>query len=113
MSDITGLPPGEGSVLKELLSGCQSTNQSSRRTTALNNAATLELIEHIHSKIMEGECRIPVDAAVDTEARKQATHSSKFVPVLLGFTLCLAFAAAAVLVLDRHNKVGNNSWNSI
>ncbi|XP_039676633.1 tumor necrosis factor-like [Perca fluviatilis] len=54
---------------------------------------------------MEGECKVVLDAAVDTEARTQTLRvkpSSKLTTALLVFTLCLAAAAAAVLVLNRH-----------
>lgn len=58
---------------------------------------------------MEGECKILLDATAATEARKQTTHnvkpSSKLTTALLAFTLCLAAAAAAVLVFNRHAKV--------
>ncbi len=58
---------------------------------------------------MEGECKVLLEATVDTEAQKQTTQSdkpsSKLTTALLAFTLCLA-AAAAVLVLNRHAKVG-------
>lgn len=58
---------------------------------------------------MEGECKVLLDATVDTEARKQTLQvksSSKLTTALLVFTLCLAAAAAAVLVFNRHAKVG-------
>lgn len=58
---------------------------------------------------MEGECKVVLDAAVDTEARTQTLRvkpSSKLTTALLLFTLCLAVAAAAVLVFNRHAKVG-------
>ncbi|XP_028453458.1 tumor necrosis factor-like [Perca flavescens] len=54
---------------------------------------------------MEGECKVVLDAAVNTEARTQTLRvkpSSKLTTALLVFTLCLATAAAAVLVLNRH-----------
>lgn len=57
---------------------------------------------------MEGECKVLLDATVDTEVRKQSTQSvkpsSKLTAGLLVFILCLA--AAAVLVFNRHVKVG-------
>ncbi|XP_035849304.1 tumor necrosis factor-like [Sander lucioperca] len=56
---------------------------------------------------MEGECKVVLDAAVDTEARTQTLRvkpSSKLTTALLLFTLCLAVAAAAVLVFNRHAK---------
>lgn len=56
---------------------------------------------------MEGECKVLLE--VDTDARKQrtpVTPGSKMTTALLVFTLCLASAAAAVLVLNRTNKVG-------
>ncbi|GAA6226708.1 tumor necrosis factor-like [Lates japonicus] len=57
---------------------------------------------------MEGECKVLLDATVDTEARKQTTQSvkpsSKLTTALLAFTLCLAAAAAAVLVFNMHAK---------
>uniref|UniRef100_A0A8C9X0S4 Tumor necrosis factor n=1 Tax=Sander lucioperca TaxID=283035 RepID=A0A8C9X0S4_SANLU len=55
---------------------------------------------------MEGECKVVLDAAVDTEARTQTLRvkpSSKLTTALLLFTLCLAVAAAAVLVFNRHD----------
>ncbi|KAI3358384.1 hypothetical protein L3Q82_014692, partial [Scortum barcoo] len=56
---------------------------------------------------MESECKVILDATVDTEARKQTTQSnrlsSKLTTALLAFTLCLA-AAAAVLVFNSHTK---------
>ncbi|XP_044027370.1 tumor necrosis factor a (TNF superfamily, member 2) [Siniperca chuatsi] len=56
---------------------------------------------------MEGECKVLLDAAVDTEARKQTMQSvkpsSKLTTALLAFTLCLT-GAAAVLVFNRHAK---------
>lgn len=59
---------------------------------------------------MEGECKVLLDATVDTEARKQTSQSikpsSKLTTALLAFTLCLATAAAAVLVFNMHAKVG-------
>ena len=61
---------------------------------------------------MEGECKVQLDATVDTEARKQTLRvnsSSKLTTALLVFTLCLAAAAAAaVLVSNRHAKVGTH-----
>ncbi|XP_042362688.1 tumor necrosis factor a (TNF superfamily, member 2) [Plectropomus leopardus] len=56
---------------------------------------------------MEGECKVMLDATVDTEARKQTARvkpSSKLTTALLVFTLCLAATAAAVLVINRHTK---------
>ncbi|XP_071356252.1 tumor necrosis factor-like [Trachinotus anak] len=57
---------------------------------------------------MEGECKVQLDATVDTEARKQTTqgvkHNSKLTTALLVFTLCLAAAAAAVLIFNTHTK---------
>ncbi|XP_070840882.1 tumor necrosis factor a (TNF superfamily, member 2) [Chaetodon trifascialis] len=57
---------------------------------------------------MEGECKVLLDATATTEARKQTTQkvkpSSKLTTALLAFTLCLAAAAAAVLVFNRHAK---------
>ncbi|KAA8586280.1 tumor necrosis factor [Etheostoma spectabile] len=56
---------------------------------------------------MEGECKVLLDAAVDTEARTQTLRvkpSSKLTTALLVFTLCLAAAAAAVLIVNRHAK---------
>ncbi|KAK2829987.1 hypothetical protein Q5P01_017918 [Channa striata] len=58
---------------------------------------------------MEGECKVMLDnATVDTDARTQTTQSfkpsSKLTTALLLFTLCLAAAAAAVLVLNRPAK---------
>ncbi|XP_073319470.1 tumor necrosis factor a (TNF superfamily, member 2) [Pagrus major] len=58
---------------------------------------------------MEEECKVLLDATVDTEARKGTTQSvkasSKLTTILLTFTLCLAAAAtAAVSVFNRHAK---------
>ncbi|XP_033493581.1 tumor necrosis factor-like [Epinephelus lanceolatus] len=56
---------------------------------------------------MEGECKVMLDAAVDADARKQTTPvrpGSKLTTALLVFTLCLASAAAAVLVYNRQTK---------
>ncbi|XP_062291749.1 tumor necrosis factor a (TNF superfamily, member 2) [Scomber scombrus] len=58
---------------------------------------------------MKGEYKILLDAAVDTEARKQTTQSvepsSKLTRVLLAFIFCLtAVAATAVLILNQHTK---------
>ncbi|XP_023250710.1 tumor necrosis factor-like [Seriola lalandi dorsalis] len=57
---------------------------------------------------MEGECKVQLDAAVSTEARKHTTQGvrpgSKLTTALLAFTLCLAFAAAAVLFFNTHTK---------
>lgn len=62
-------------------------------------------------KTMEGECKVLLDATVDTEARKGTTQSVKAGPklmtILLTFTLCLAAAATvAVSVFNRQAKVG-------
>ncbi|XP_022599820.1 tumor necrosis factor-like [Seriola dumerili] len=57
---------------------------------------------------MEDECKVQLDATVSTEARKHTTQgvrpSSKLTTALLAFTLCLAFAAAAVLFFNTHTK---------
>ncbi|XP_029299011.1 tumor necrosis factor a (TNF superfamily, member 2) [Cottoperca gobio] len=57
---------------------------------------------------MEGECKVLLEATVDTEARKQTTSfkpSSTKTTALLVFTLCLAAAAAAaVLLFNMHAK---------
>ncbi|XP_028254970.1 tumor necrosis factor a (TNF superfamily, member 2) [Parambassis ranga] len=59
---------------------------------------------------MEGECKVMLDSSVETEARKETSHrlvpSSKLTTALLVFTLCLATAAAAVLVLNRKDRMG-------
>lgn len=52
-------------------------------------------------KTMEGECKVLLDSTATTEAKP----SSKLTTALLAFTLCLAAAAAAVLVVNRHTKV--------
>ncbi|XP_059206563.1 tumor necrosis factor a (TNF superfamily, member 2) [Centropristis striata] len=55
---------------------------------------------------MEGEHKVQMDN-VDTEARKQTSlpkPSSKVTTALLVFTLCLAAAAAALLVFNRQTK---------
>lgn len=75
---------------------------------------------------MEDECRVQLDASVDTQDNKQTTQgvklSSKLTTTLLIFTLCLAAAAAAaVLVFNRHAKgpeqdednFGENFLNSL
>ncbi|TKS65644.1 Tumor necrosis factor TNF-alpha [Collichthys lucidus] len=58
---------------------------------------------------MEGECKVQLDATVDTEAGKQTTQrfSSKLTTALLTFTLCLAavLAAAAIIGSTRQAKV--------
>uniref|UniRef100_A0A3Q0T9K5 Tumor necrosis factor n=1 Tax=Amphilophus citrinellus TaxID=61819 RepID=A0A3Q0T9K5_AMPCI len=58
---------------------------------------------------MEGECKVTLDTAVDKDTEKQATQrlqpSSKITTALLVFTLCLAAAAAAVLIVNRHTEV--------
>ncbi|XP_037650689.1 tumor necrosis factor a (TNF superfamily, member 2) [Sebastes umbrosus] len=63
---------------------------------------------------MEGECKVLLE--VDTDTRKQrtpVTPGSKMTTALLVFTLCLASAAAAVLVLNRTNKgSGQDEVNS-
>lgn len=59
---------------------------------------------------MEGECKVMLDSSVETEARKETSHrlvpSSKLTTALLVFTLCLAAAAAAVLVCNRKDRMG-------
>lgn len=59
---------------------------------------------------MEGECKVLLEATVDTEVRKQTMPSvkpsSKLSTALLVMTLCLAAAAAALLVFNMHSKVG-------
>ncbi|XP_019109434.2 tumor necrosis factor-like [Larimichthys crocea] len=58
---------------------------------------------------MEGECKVQLDATVDTEAGKQTMQkfSSKLTTALLTFTLCLAavLAAAAIIGSTRQAKV--------
>ncbi|XP_061598005.1 tumor necrosis factor a (TNF superfamily, member 2) [Cololabis saira] len=56
---------------------------------------------------MEGECKVVLDAAVGTEVGKQTRTSCKTTTVLLAFTLCLAAAAAAVLLFNTHTKAGS------
>nr|XP_020480482.1 tumor necrosis factor-like [Monopterus albus] len=55
---------------------------------------------------MEGECKVLLDATVNTEVKKQTMQSVKLISkqttALLAFTLCLA--AAAVLVFNRHGE---------
>ncbi|XP_039977724.1 tumor necrosis factor a (TNF superfamily, member 2) [Xiphias gladius] len=57
---------------------------------------------------MEGECKVLLEATVDTEVRKQTMPSvkpsSKLSTALLVMTLCLAAAAAALLVFNMHSK---------
>ncbi|XP_072226961.1 tumor necrosis factor a (TNF superfamily, member 2) [Leuresthes tenuis] len=61
---------------------------------------------------MEGECKIVLDTSVSTESGEHTTvsvkehHSSRLPTALLVFTLCLAAAAAAVLLFNTHAKVG-------
>ncbi|XP_077404894.1 tumor necrosis factor a (TNF superfamily, member 2) [Vanacampus margaritifer] len=62
---------------------------------------------------MEGDCKVTLFAAVDTESknssRTAAKHGSKLTMALLGFTLFLAIAAAAFLVFTVHTeKPGRN-----
>ncbi|XP_061681403.1 tumor necrosis factor a (TNF superfamily, member 2) [Syngnathoides biaculeatus] len=58
---------------------------------------------------MEGDCEVTVVAAVDSEsknsARCGAKHGSNLIVVLLGITLCLAIAAAVLLVFNVHTKM--------
>lgn len=64
---------------------------------------------------MEGECKVLLSATVNTEAREQTTQSgkrsSKLTVALLAFTLCLAAAAAATAVFNRHAKVGTKVFH--
>ncbi|XP_069032414.1 tumor necrosis factor a (TNF superfamily, member 2) [Embiotoca jacksoni] len=53
---------------------------------------------------MEGEHCILLDASVDAADKKQKGSSSKLPAALLAFTLCLAAAAAVLLVFNNHTK---------
>lgn len=58
---------------------------------------------------MEDECKVQLDASVDTQDSKQTMQGvklhSKLTTALLVFALCLnAAAATAVLVFNRHTK---------
>ncbi|KAM9340310.1 tumor necrosis factor a (TNF superfamily, member 2) [Symphorus nematophorus] len=58
---------------------------------------------------MEGECKVLLDAAADTDSKPQTAQSvktsSKLTAALLAFTLCLAVAAATVLVLNSNHAI--------
>ncbi|XP_051927255.1 tumor necrosis factor a (TNF superfamily, member 2) [Hippocampus zosterae] len=57
---------------------------------------------------MEGDCQVSLFDAMDAESSKPARtgmkHGLKIMAALLGFTLLLAIAAAAFLVLNGHAK---------
>ncbi|XP_061615796.1 tumor necrosis factor a (TNF superfamily, member 2) [Phyllopteryx taeniolatus] len=57
---------------------------------------------------MEGDCKVTLFAAVDSESKNStrpgAKHGSKLTVALLGFTLFLAIAAAALLIFNLHTK---------
>ncbi|KAG7225360.1 hypothetical protein INR49_027343 [Caranx melampygus] len=57
---------------------------------------------------MEAECKVQLDASVATEDRKHTTQgfrpSSALCTALLMFTLCLAAAAAALLIFNSNTK---------
>ncbi|XP_040909325.1 tumor necrosis factor a (TNF superfamily, member 2) [Toxotes jaculatrix] len=65
-------------------------------------------MEGTHSTTMKGECKVLLDTTVEPEARTHTTESvkpsSKLTMALLAFTLCLAAAAAVVLVFNMHTK---------
>ncbi|XP_061520690.1 tumor necrosis factor a (TNF superfamily, member 2) [Phycodurus eques] len=57
---------------------------------------------------MEGDCKVTLFAAVDSESKNStrpgAKHGSALTVALLGFTLFLAIAGAALLILNLHTK---------
>ncbi|KAK5854561.1 hypothetical protein PBY51_004747 [Eleginops maclovinus] len=53
---------------------------------------------------MEDECKVRLEATVEPTAREQVKPWLKLTTALVVFTLCLASAAAAVLLSDRQSK---------
>lgn len=69
----------------------------------------VQLISKNFDRIMDAECKVQMDASVATEDRKHTTQgcrpSSTLTTALLMFTLCLAAAAAALLIFNSDTKV--------
>lgn len=100
-------PQKEETVLKEPLAvqlADQSCNSRRRRTLPTELTQT-QTDPRTLFNMMEGECTVVLEAPVAGEGKKQTRTSWRTTTVLLAFTLCLAAAAAAVLLFNTHNKV--------